>query len=134
MGAWATAMPPNASQPRYTDHIASPGERTYVLFNHLTAFAYFAWIPVVPALIMWLIKRKESPFLDDHGREAVNFQISLVIYSALLLPVVAVITCGVGMVLYLPLFALAAIGSIMAAIAANKGEYYRYPATIRLLS
>lgn len=88
-------------------------------------------MPVVPALVMWLIKRHESPFIDDHGKEAVNFQISLLIYSViggLLVPF-----CFVGVPVLIATYVLGIAGMIMAALAANRGEYFRYPATIRLI-
>ena len=133
MNATAFAMPPNASQPRFVDQGATPDERTYALFNHLTLVLFHLGVPLAAAIIMWIAKRKQSPFLDDHGREAVNFQISLLIYAIALVPL-GLLTCTIGWLLYLPLYALAIYGCIMASIAANRGEYYRYPATIRLLS
>jgi uncharacterized Tic20 family protein len=79
---------------------------------------------------MWLIKKDTSPFLDDHGRESVNFQISLLIYMIL----GGVLTlCGVGFIIMVAVPVLGLVGSIMAAVAANRGEYFRYPATIRLI-
>jgi hypothetical protein len=134
MNASAFAMPPNTSQPRYVDQGATADERTYALFNHLTLVLFNAGIPLAAAIIMWIIKRKQSPFLDDHGREAVNFQISLLIYAIAIIPVVGLLTCAIGFILYVPLYVLGVYGCVMACIAANRGEYYRYPATIRLLS
>ncbi len=108
-------------------------ERTYSLFLHLSLLAFhFVPIPVVPALVMWLIKRDESAFVDDHGREAMNFQISLVLYALCLVPV-GMLTCGVGFALYVPLYALGIVGLVMGASAAHRGQYFRYPMTIRFI-
>lgn len=116
---------------RLVDPAAQEWERTYALFIHLSLLAFHVAMPVIPALVMWLIKRDRSPFIDDHGREAINFQISLVIYyfvgGALL------VACGIGFVMLAATYVLGLVGMIMAAVAANRGQYFRYPATIRFL-
>ncbi|MEX2219814.1 MAG: DUF4870 domain-containing protein [Phycisphaerales bacterium] len=118
---------------RVVDPQAAEWERTYSMFMHLTLLAATFFLPVIPALVMWLIKKDQSPYVDDHGREAINFQLSLTLYTILLVPLMAIITCGVGLVLYIPIYVMAIVGMIVAAKAANSGEYYRYPATIRFL-
>lgn len=81
-------------------------------------------VAIIAPIIMWNIKKDESPFLDDHGREAINFQISLIIYSILIIPA-GILTCGIGFIFFpVPIYA----------IAANRGEFYRYPMTMRFLS
>jgi len=112
-----------------------PWERTYATFIHLTLLICPV-APVVGALVMWLIRKDESAYVDDHGREAINFQISLVIYmivlSILAIPI-GVLTCGVGLVLPLGVYVLGIVGMILAATAANKGEYFRYPMCLRFI-
>ncbi len=121
---------------------ATESERTYATLMHLSLLGYFAvWILMFAApLIMWLIKKDESRFIDDHGRETLNFHISLTIYS-FVLPLVAglltAVTCGLAAPLvviafFLP-FILGIVGMIAASVAANKGEYYRYPMTLRFI-
>jgi uncharacterized Tic20 family protein len=117
---------------RLIDPDAAEWERTYATFTHLSLLAFHILMPVLPALVMWLIKRDRSPFVDDHGREAVNFQLSLVLYTAVAIPL-ALLTCGAGFLLWVPVYALGMVGMILAAIAAHKGQYYRYPVTIRFL-
>ena len=116
---------------RIIDTAAEEWERTYALFTHLSLLLSHFLLPVVPALVMWLVKRDRSPFVDDHGREAINFQISLVIY--MILGGVLIPACGIGFVVMAITYVLGIAGMIMASIAANRGEYYRYPATIRFL-
>jgi len=119
---------------RVVDSQAAEWERTYSMFTHLTLLAvHFLPFPVIAPLVMWLIKRDQSPFVDDHGREAINFQISLLIYALVVVPVAAVLTCGIGAILWLGVWALGIVGMILAAVAAHRGQYYRYPATIRFL-
>jgi uncharacterized Tic20 family protein len=125
---------PNAAQAGshpLEDPQVTEWERTYAMFNHLSLLAQHVLMPIFPALIMWLIKRDRSPFVDDHGREAVNFQISLVLYY--LIGIATTIFCGVGAAVIVATYILGLVGMILAAIAAHKGRYYRYPACLRLL-
>lgn len=122
--------------PRAVDAYATPEERTWATFQHLGGL--MAWFVIGPfcflvPLVMWLVKKDESEYLDDHGREAMNFELSLLLYAILLIPV-AVLTLGLGALLYIPWAALGLIGPIVAAVAANKGRYFRYPATIRFIA
>lgn len=125
-------MGEHAESPRHVDLTVTADQRTYALFMHLSLILAHVFIPIAPALIMWLIKRKESPFLDDHGREALNFQISLLIYFCISL--VLVPACGIGFVGMAALYILGIVGMVLGAAAANRGEYFRYPATLRLIS
>jgi uncharacterized protein len=118
---------------RLVDLHAAEWERTYAMFTHLALISIHFGLAVVPTLIMWLIKRDKSPYVDDHGREALNFQISLLLYSLGAL-VFGLVTCGAGWILYVPIYILGITGMTLAAVAANKGQYYRYPMTIRFLS
>ena len=81
-------------------------------------------------LILWFIKRDDSPELDAHGKEAVNFQISMLIYSA-----IAAVFCLVlvGFAFLAILWVLNAVFVIIAAIQASDGKFYRYPMTIRFI-
>lgn len=117
-----------------SDQPVSDSERNWAVGMHLSLLSVhvvaFLWV-VIP-IILWLAKRKESAFLDDHGRETVNFHISLLIYAGLV-AAVSIFTCGVGAVLAVPLYALGIIGMIMASVSAGKGQYYRYPMCLRLI-
>ncbi len=81
-------------------------------------------------LIVWFLKRDDDPFIDEQGKEAVNFQITMTlasIVSAVLMVVV------VGFVL-LPIVLIAmVVFPIIAAMRTRDGEVYRYPATIRFI-
>lgn len=111
-------------------------ERTWATLTHLLSAALAVVTPVpgiIVAVIFWQVKKGESAFLDDHGREAVNFWISVLLYSLVIIPLVAVLSCGLGALLYIPMFIIALIAVIQATMAANRGEFYRYPMTIRLV-
>ncbi len=112
---------------------ASSNIRTWAAFCHASALlGVFLHFPghLLPPLIIWLVKRGDSPELDAHGKEAVNFQISMLIYN-----VVAALFCLVlvGFVFLAVLWVLNAILVIIAAIQASDGKFYRYPMTIRFI-
>ncbi|MFB4161624.1 DUF4870 domain-containing protein [Geomicrobium sp. JSM 1781026] len=104
-------------------------ERTYGLFLHLSAFSGFI-IPLatfLAPLILWLIKRNESEYVDAHGKAAVNFQISYFIYaivSSILIFVfigfVLVFIVGIAWIVFV----------IIATVKASNGELYKYPLSI----
>ncbi len=107
-------------------------ERMWASFCHLSAFAGLV-IPFgnfLGPLVVWLIKKDEFPLVDDQGKEALNFQISVLIYL-----VVAALTilCFVGFVLLPAVLIFNIVMTIIATIQANQGIRYRYPLTIRFL-
>jgi uncharacterized Tic20 family protein len=126
----------HAPSQRLTDPLATSEHRTYSVLMHLTLLlhATAVGLPLAPVvvLVMWLVKKDESEFIADHGREALNFQLSLIIY-ALVFTALGFVTCGVTWVLGLGVYVLGIVGMILAAIAANRGEYFRYPMTLRLV-
>ncbi len=107
--------------------------RMWATVCHLAAFGAFL-LPffgnIIIPLIVWLLKRESHPFVDDQGREALNFQITIT-----LLVFVGVLLCFVliGFLLLPALGIYAVIMTIIAAIRANEGVAYRYPFTLRLL-
>ena len=87
----------------------------------------------LPALIGYLVLRDRGPFIRAHTATALNFQISLYIYVAVLVPI-TIVTIGFGAILYLPLAIVALVFMILAALAANRGQGYSYPLTIKFVS
>lgn len=128
-GADGGPPPPPAADPLHDPH-AQEWERTYAMFEHLSLVAAHI-IPIVPALVLWLIKRDQSPFVDDHGKESLNFQISLILY--IIVGIALTPACGVGAGLIGGAYVLGIVGMILAAIAAHKGRYYRYPMCLRFV-
>lgn len=132
---------------RLRDISADRSERQYAMFTHLAGLLSifdFSVLGFVATLVMWQIRKDDSAFLDDHGKEAVNFSISLFLYAVvggIVGVIVVILTLGLGALLIVPLaiiggiglFLLRVIGSICAATAANRGEFYRYPMCIRLI-
>ncbi|MBN2514243.1 MAG: DUF4870 domain-containing protein [Sedimentisphaerales bacterium] len=84
----------------------------------------------VGPLVIWLIKKDTMPYVDYHGKESLNFQITLAIaYFVAGLSFL----CAIGVVLVPVLGLLHLIFCIIASIAASKGEYYKYPFCMRLV-
>ncbi len=110
----------------------SAEEKQWAMFAHLSALVGFL-IPfgsILGPLIIWQIKKAEMPFVDENGKEALNFQITVVI-AVLACLLLSVILIGF---LLLPIVGIAALVlTIMAGIKANNGETYRYPLTLRLV-
>ncbi|MBS0207413.1 MAG: DUF4870 domain-containing protein [Planctomycetes bacterium] len=113
-------------------------EKLWATFAHLSALAILLQVPVgnvIGPLVIWLIKRNESGFVDAHGKESLNFQISITLYLLVMIAIGA-ITCvllPIVVVLGLAIEVAAAVFVIMAAMKANNGEMYEYPLTIRLI-
>jgi uncharacterized protein len=115
----------------------SQDDRNWAVAAHLAALVQIASIPsFVGPLVIWLLKR-DQPFVNEHGREALNFNISLLIYVVVLV-ILTVLTLGLFVVVLIPLgLAIAVlwlIFLIQGAMRASRGELYRYPLTIRLIS
>jgi uncharacterized protein len=139
-------------------------EKLLAVAAHLSGF--LAFIPLanlLGPLLIWLIGRKDSQFIDEHGKESLNFQISLLIYSLLpliillvaILPtamaglmaggsqnlpeaLVAGMVASWGMALlgflaFGILSLVAVVLMIIAAINAAQGQAYQYPLTIRFI-
>ncbi len=87
---------------------------------------------VVGPLIVWLVKKDESPYLDDQGKEAINFNLTL-LFAYLGVSVLSCLTFGIGSLLFVPVFIVGVIFGILGAVACSRGEAYRYPIAIRLV-
>ena len=108
--------------------------RTWTVLCHASALAgvFFHFFGhILGPLIVWLAKRHESPEIDAHGKEALNFQLSMLIYDA-----VAAVLCFVliGIPILILLWIMNTIFVIIASLQASDGKLYRYPLTIRFLN
>jgi uncharacterized protein len=108
--------------------------RTWCVLCHASALLglFFHFLGhVLGPLIIWLLKRGDSPEIDRYGKESLNFQISMLIYDA-----VAAILCVIliGIPILIGLWILNTVLVIIASVKAGQGEFYRYPFTIRFIS
>jgi hypothetical protein len=89
-------------------------------------------------LVVWLLRRDATdPFATEHAREALNFNLSIIIY-AVAAGVLSVVTLGLALLVVVPVALLAFIAyvvvSVQATLAASRGATFRYPLTMRLVS
>ena len=113
--------------------------KNYGTMTHLSSFAgyCFPFGNIIAPLVLWTMKKDESNFIDAHGKAAVNFQLSLLLYGillAILIVPIAIFTLGFGLIALvigiIPFFILKIILILYASMKANNGEFYRYPFTI----
>lgn len=131
-------MPPSNSEMPASEPAGKPvlrdDEKRWAMFCHLAGFAFFIPIfigQIIAPLILWLVKKDESSYIDDQGKEALNFQISITIYLAVAALFFLVL---IGIPIFLALILYDIVMIIKAVNAVSKGEYFRYPYTIRLIS
>ena len=120
-------------QPQQIENQPSKDERTWAMLCHFSAFAglIFPFGNFLAPLIIWLIKKEEFPFVEDQGKEVLNFQISMTIYligSGIL----CFILIGIPMVIGFLIFDV--IVTLIGAVKANDGFKYRYPLAIRFIN
>jgi uncharacterized Tic20 family protein len=131
------------AEPAPASESASPAEltqdeKTWGMLCHLSALlGWFAGgLTFLGPLICWLVKKDTSKFVDYHGKEALNFQLNILIYSliaaVITIPLVF-LTCGIALpLLFVPII-YGTIMPIIAGLKANEGQLYEYPATFRLI-
>jgi uncharacterized Tic20 family protein len=113
--------------------VSSTNVRTWNILCHASALlGVFLHFPghLLGPLIVWLANRDDSPEIDAHGKESLNFQISMLIYNGIALVFCLVL---VGFAFLAVLWVLNAVFVIVAAIQASDGKFYRYPMTIRFI-
>jgi uncharacterized Tic20 family protein len=114
------------------DPALSQDERNMGIAVQVSSFAGYI-IPfgsILGPFVVWLMKRDEMPFVDECGRNCINFKISLMIYmmiSAVLMLV------GIGFLLIGVLAIVDIVFTIIAAMKASEGVSYKYPMTIKFL-
>jgi len=107
-------------------------EKTMGMLCHLTAFVGFI-IPfgnIIGPLVVWLLQKEKMKFVDEQGKESLNFQITMGIGYLICIPLVFVI---IGIPLILLLAVVNIVFIIIASIKANDGISYKYPFSIKLI-
>ncbi|MBK8872324.1 MAG: DUF4870 domain-containing protein [Elusimicrobia bacterium] len=123
------------TNPVPTTALAEPKKNTvnWAMLCHISGLSLYLGIPlgnIIVPLVVWILKKDQDSFLNESGREAVNFQISYTIYG-----IIAGLACFVliGFVL-LPLLLIAhVVLTIIGTLKANKNETYQYPFTLRFI-
>ncbi|MFF1531292.1 DUF4870 domain-containing protein [Cellulomonas sp. NPDC058312] len=117
-------QPPVAGQPP----LRPDEERTWALLSHLGGILF----GFVPSLVVWLVFKGRGQFLEDQAKEALNFQIALTI-AYVAASILTAVTFGFASPLLFVVWGAGIVFAILAAVAVNKGEWYRYPVTLRLV-
>jgi uncharacterized Tic20 family protein len=106
--------------------------RQWAMFCHLAGLAGFL-LPfgnVLGPLVLWLVKKDEHPFIDDQGKEALNFQLTVLFASLVCFVLMLVL---IGFLLFAALSVVWVVFMVIAANQANLGQAYRYPCILRLV-
>lgn len=119
---------PDEPTPAESNDEPSSESRGWAVAAHLLPFLGLSF---VGPLIVWLIKREDDPFVEEHSREALNFQISVLIYGIISAFLILLII-GIFMLFALAIFAF--VAAVVAAVKAANGDDFRYPLTIRLVN
>lgn len=113
--------------------VSDKDEKTWAMLCHLSTFAAFIFPfgNIIAPLIIWLIKKDEYPLVDDQGKEALNFQITMTVYFIASV-ILIFFVIGIPLLIGLGIFDL--VITIVAAIKANEGEKFRYPLSIKFIN
>ena len=123
------AEPAQAAKARLYQRGLTDSDRNFAIAMHLSPLAAFIFWPAFFApIVLWAVRKNESAFNDDHGREMTNALISFFLYH------VAAIITVIGVIALPVLYVIAIVNMIRGAVAAGRGEYFRYPMTIRFIS
>ena len=130
----STEQPASVQEEQVSEEI-NKDARMWAMFCHLAGLAGFV-IPVILSgiiapLIIWQIKKDDHPFIDENGKEALNFQISIGIYALVSILLIPLFCIGAFLVTAVGIFNL--VFMLIAAIKANNGFHYRYPLCIRFI-
>jgi uncharacterized Tic20 family protein len=124
-----TEVPPIVDRFGPLGREVDPKARTWAMLCHLAGLAWI--LPITPAfgsvlgpLVVWLIKKNDHPFIDEQGKEALNFQITMLIYAGV--AALLMLLC-IGFFLLLAVGIVDVVFAVIATIKANDGYHYRYP-------
>jgi uncharacterized Tic20 family protein len=107
--------------------VLDSNDRLWIVLSHLSIFL---GVGLLLPLVIYLVKREDSPLVGDQAKEALNFHLSVVIYGLLCIPLMFVL---IGIPLLIAIGIAAVVFSIIAAVRSSNGEAYRYPLTLRLV-
>lgn len=106
---------------------ASADEKNIAVVTHILGIFF----SIFPGLIVWALKKDENPYIAEQAREALNFQITLLIAYFVSSVLIFIL---IGFLLMMLVWLTNIICSILAAIAISQDKNYRYPFTLRLIS
>lgn len=101
-------------------------DKTIAALTHASGILFGFIVP----LVVWLLKKDQSAYLAENAKEALNFQITMLIAFVVSSMLIAVL---IGLLLFPLVFVANVVLCILAAVKTNNGETYRYPMTLRLI-
>jgi uncharacterized protein len=109
--------------------VLSESERNWAMLCHLSAFAgfFFPFGGIIGPLVFWFTKKDESFWVYINGRDSLNFQLSLLLYIVLAIPLCFILV-GIPIIIILGILKVTCI--IIASVRASKGESFKYPLVI----
>lgn len=124
---------PPTDPPGEPPHGPPSSAKNIAVLCHLGGLAgyIFPFGNIIAPVVLWLLKRDEHPYIDEQGKEAVNFQITVAIYAIVAAVLVLLL---VGLLLLAAVAVFQVIMVIVAAVRASEGERFRYPLTLRLVT
>lgn len=130
-------LPPETPAPAVTSEVPS-AQRSWAIAIHLSALlSLLGFTNLLGPLVIWLLKRSESAYLDGVGKRVLNFQISWFIYFVVAIAVTFVLTFVLIGFLLIPVLAIAGIVwvvfTIIGAVKESNGETYAFPLSIQFL-
>jgi uncharacterized protein len=121
-----TIEPPPANPYQTVQPLSPSDEKLWATLIHIGGI----FLGILPALIGYIVLKDRGPFIQEHTKTALNFQITLLIAWAICTVLSLVI---IGLFLFAVAGVLLIVFSIIAAVAANAGQYYKYPLTIEFI-
>lgn len=111
----------------------SKDARTWAMLCHLSALVGLLGNGIgflLGPLVVWLVKKNDDPFIDEQGKEAVNFQLTMFLAALVSGILIFVI---IGFFLLVVVAIIATVLPIIGAIKASEGEHFKYPFALRLV-
>lgn len=138
--AWTAVASPPTEAAAVAQSAPQSNDQTLALIAHLGPLIGLSF--VAPLVVYLIVKddARRSSWVRNHAAEALNFQLSILVYlivGFILMVVLTVVTFGLALIVFIPLFLALGIGtfilSIIAGVTAGRDEAYRYPLTIRFV-
>jgi uncharacterized protein len=134
--------PPGQGYPPYRSPVSPADERTWAMLAHLAPFAGgFVGLPLLGPLVVYLVYKDRSAFVRRQAANALNFQIVLLIVTAVggvVAVVLGIATLGLGLLVIIPLaimlWVAAVVLQVLGAVSAHAGRDYQYPLTPTIVS
>jgi uncharacterized protein len=112
------------------NRVLSESEKNWAMLCHLAGFGSYVFPlggSIIGPLILWQVKKSESAWIDENGKAALNFNLSIALYCLLIIPLCFIL---IGFVFIGFLQLLRIICVIIASINAGRGEKFKYPLAI----